>query len=84
MKVQPPKVLSASELCSDPVTNVHGEHLGKMEEVMIDLERGRVAYCVISFGGKTMGRTNTLPCPGRPCRYLSTTGRLSLMSRKRR
>ena len=63
MQVKPPKVLSASELCSDPVTNVHGERLGKMEEVMIDLERGRVAYCFISFGSKTMGKNKYFAVP---------------------
>ena len=28
-----------------------GENLGKIEEVMIDMEIGRVAYAVLSFGG---------------------------------
>jgi len=28
-----------------------GEHLGKIEDIMIDLENGRVAYSVLSFGG---------------------------------
>jgi len=27
------------------------EHLGKIEDIMIDLENGRVAYSVLSFGG---------------------------------
>ncbi len=27
-----------------------GEHLGKIEDIMIDLENGRVAYSVLSFG----------------------------------
>ena len=27
-----------------------GEHLGKIEDLMIDLENGRVAYAVLSFG----------------------------------
>lgn len=33
------------------VVNVKEEHLGKIEEIMIDSERGRVAYAVLSFGG---------------------------------
>jgi sporulation protein YlmC with PRC-barrel domain len=33
------------------VVNVKEEHLGKIEEIMIDTERGRIAYAVLSFGG---------------------------------
>jgi hypothetical protein len=28
-----------------------GEHLGKIEDLIIDLENGRIAYAVLSFGG---------------------------------
>jgi len=63
MNMKPPKVLSASELCHDPVTNDRGEKLGNMEEIMIDLEHGRVAYCVISFGSKTMGKNKFFAVP---------------------
>ena len=33
------------------MVNYKGEDLGKIEEIMIDLDRGRVAYAVLSFGG---------------------------------
>jgi hypothetical protein len=46
-----PRVLSASTLKGDPVRNAAGEDLGNIEEFMIDLETGRVAYAVLSFGG---------------------------------
>jgi len=46
-----PRVLSASTICSDPVVNRTGENLGEIEELMIDMGNGRVAYAVISFGG---------------------------------
>jgi hypothetical protein len=46
-----PRVLSASTICSDAVVNGAGENLGEIEELMIDLESGRVAYAVLSFGG---------------------------------
>ena len=53
--VQPEKilgiVLSGSSLKGDKVVNYQGEDLGKIEEIMIDLDRGRVAYVVLSFGG---------------------------------
>ena len=45
------RVLSASTLKGDKVVNHQGEDLGKLEELMIDLERGRIAYAVLSFGG---------------------------------
>jgi len=51
-----PKVLTASTLKGDKVTNAKGEDLGKVEEIMLDLERGRVAYVVLSFG-----RANWMP-----------------------
>ncbi|MGD0227741.1 MAG: PRC-barrel domain-containing protein [Terriglobia bacterium] len=53
--IQPAKtfglVLSASSLKGDNVVNHQGEDLGKIEEIMIDLDRGRIAYAVLSFGG---------------------------------
>jgi sporulation protein YlmC with PRC-barrel domain len=53
--IQPQKtlgvVLSGSSLKGDKVVNYKGEDLGKVEEIMIDLDRGRVAYAVLSFGG---------------------------------
>jgi sporulation protein YlmC with PRC-barrel domain len=44
-------VLSASTLKGDKVVNHKGEELGKIEEIMLDLDRGRIAYAVLSFGG---------------------------------
>ena len=43
--------LTAKTINKDKVINVAGEHLGKIEDLMIDLENGRVAYAVLSFGG---------------------------------
>lgn len=47
-------ILSASTLAGDKVQNAEGEDLGKLEELMIDLESGRIAYAVISFGAGFM------------------------------
>jgi sporulation protein YlmC with PRC-barrel domain len=44
-------VLSASTLTGDSVRNAAGEDLGKIDEIMIDIPTGRVAYAVLSFGG---------------------------------
>ncbi|HYV40475.1 MAG TPA: PRC-barrel domain-containing protein [Thermoanaerobaculia bacterium] len=46
-----PRVLSASTLKDEKVVNAAGEDLGKIEDYMIDLNKGRIAYCVLSFGG---------------------------------
>ena len=46
-----PLVLSSSSICSDHVKNSAGEDLGKIEDLMIDLHSGRIAYAVLSFGG---------------------------------
>jgi sporulation protein YlmC with PRC-barrel domain len=46
-----PKVLSGSTICSDRVRNAAGDDLGKIEELMIDINTGRIAYAVLSFGG---------------------------------
>lgn len=46
-----PEFLSASTIKGDKVVNTAGEDLGKIEELMIDLRDGRIAYAVLSFGG---------------------------------
>jgi sporulation protein YlmC with PRC-barrel domain len=45
------RVLSASTLKGEKVVNHQGKDLGNIEELMIDLDRGRIAYAVLSFGG---------------------------------
>src|SRR5450432_4544107 len=45
------RVLAASTLAGDSVRNAAGEDLGKLDELMIDIPSGRVAYAVLSFGG---------------------------------
>ena len=44
-------VLSASTLTGDKVRNTAGQDLGKIDEIMIDIRSGQVAYAVVSFGG---------------------------------
>jgi sporulation protein YlmC with PRC-barrel domain len=45
------RVLSASTLAGDQVQNSAGEDLGEVDEIMIDIPSGKVAYAVLSFGG---------------------------------
>jgi sporulation protein YlmC with PRC-barrel domain len=44
-------LLSSDTLQGTKVVNGRGENLGHLEEVMLDLASGRVAYAVLSFGG---------------------------------
>jgi sporulation protein YlmC with PRC-barrel domain len=44
-------VMSCSTLARDPVVNTKGEDLGNVEDIMIHIDSGRVAYVVLSFGG---------------------------------
>jgi sporulation protein YlmC with PRC-barrel domain len=46
-----PDFLSASTIKTDRVVNAAGEDLGRIEELIIDLENGKIAYAVLSFGG---------------------------------
>ena len=45
------RTLGATTLIHDKVVNLNGESVGKIEELMIDVTTGRVAYAVLSFGG---------------------------------
>lgn len=44
-------VLSSSTLTGDPIRNRTDEELGSVEDLMIDLDSGRVAYLVMASGG---------------------------------
>lgn len=46
-----PLILSASSMTGVNVRNPSGEDLGSIEDLMIDLEYGCIAYAVLSFGG---------------------------------
>ncbi|RDS79650.1 PRC-barrel domain containing protein [Dyella monticola] len=43
--------LTASTLTGDKVTNLKGESLGDLKDIMIDTDSGSIAYGVLSFGG---------------------------------
>ena len=49
--VHEPRVLAADTVTGNKVVNPQQEDLGKIEHLMIDLDRGRIAYAVLSFGG---------------------------------
>ena len=51
MDTRRPNLLSTSTLSHDDVRNPQGEHLGEIKDFMLDLDNGRIAYAVLSFGG---------------------------------
>lgn len=53
------RVMAASTLNGDSVRNAAGEDLGNVDEIMIDIPSGRIAYAVLSFGG-VLGLGNKL------------------------
>lgn len=46
-----PRIMAASTLEGDEVVNSAGEKLGTIDEIMIDVSAGRIAYAVLSTGG---------------------------------
>jgi sporulation protein YlmC with PRC-barrel domain len=56
-------LLRSKTLFDYRVKSPQGEDLGKIEEVMIDMEMGRVAYAVLSFGGLLGLGSKWVPVP---------------------
>jgi len=46
-----PRLMTASTLEGDDIVNRQGDKLGELEEVMLDVTTGRIAYAVMSAGG---------------------------------
>lgn len=45
-----PEFLSATTIIGDRIINPAGQNLGKIENLMIHLEDGRIVYAVVAFG----------------------------------
>ena len=45
------RVLAASKLDGDTVYSANGDDVGKIKEIMLDMNSGRIAYVVLSSGG---------------------------------
>ena len=46
-----PELMGADTLVGNDIYNQNGEDLGDIKELMLDMQSGRVAYAVLSFGG---------------------------------
>jgi sporulation protein YlmC with PRC-barrel domain len=45
------KIVDVNNVAKSSVTNDHGENLGRIESLMLDLETGKIAYAVLAIGG---------------------------------
>ena len=46
-----PEIMSASSFEGETVVNPQGETIGEIEEIMLDVRGGRIAYAVLAVGG---------------------------------
>ena len=46
-----PEIMAASDFEGEDVVNNRGETLGEIEEIMLDVRSGRIAYAVLAAGG---------------------------------
>jgi sporulation protein YlmC with PRC-barrel domain len=46
-----PEIMAASSFEGETVVNNQGETVGEIEEIMLDVRSGRIAYAVLSVGG---------------------------------
>ena len=46
-----PEIMAASSFEGETVVNLQGESVGEIEEIMLDVRAGRIAYAVMSVGG---------------------------------
>lgn len=48
---KPLKFLTATSMIGDKIYNARDEHMGAIEDIMIDITKGQIEYVVIKFGG---------------------------------
>ncbi len=46
-----PAIMAASTIDGDHVLSAEGEQVGKLKEIMLDVQSGRIAYAVMASGG---------------------------------
>jgi sporulation protein YlmC with PRC-barrel domain len=46
-----PRLMTAATLTGDDIVNRRGEKLGVLQDIMLDVPNGRIAYAVLSSGG---------------------------------
>lgn len=48
---RPVRILTASSIIGDKVFNKTGEDLGKIMDIMLNLDQGNIEYVIVAFGG---------------------------------
>jgi sporulation protein YlmC with PRC-barrel domain len=64
-----PRMVSFNSLNRDRVVNVNGENLGKIEDIMVDIETGRIPFAVLSTGGFLGGNARLYAVPWDALKY---------------
>lgn len=67
-------LIAGGKVSGTDVYSLEGEHIGSIEDVMLDKSSGRVAYAVLSFGGFLGLGTRHFPLPWEMLRYDTTLG----------
>jgi sporulation protein YlmC with PRC-barrel domain len=60
---QPLKMNKCSQLIGTTVENPEGDKLGKIDEIVVDFDDGRVFYCVLSVEHKFFAKSKYLAVP---------------------
>ena len=68
------KIFSLKDLKNRKVTNPEGDTLGNVEEVVLDLQTGQIAYLLLASGGFLGIGEKYLPVPAEALRYNSGAG----------
>ncbi|MFE3838635.1 PRC-barrel domain-containing protein [Pseudogemmobacter sonorensis] len=66
--------ISSADVNGTEVFSPHGDHLGKIDHVMIDKVSGKISYAVMSFGGFLGLGTSEHPIPWQKLRYDTRLG----------
>jgi len=67
-------LIAGGKVAGTKVYSLEGEHIGRIEDVMLDKPTGRVAYAVLSFGGFMGLGSKHYPLPWDMLRYDTTLG----------
>ena len=67
-------LIAGGKVAGTDVYSLDGEHIGSIEDVMLDKPTGRVAYAVLSFGGFLGLGSKHYPLPWEMLRYDSNLG----------
>ncbi|NLB83021.1 MAG: PRC-barrel domain containing protein [Synergistaceae bacterium] len=57
------KAFKMKELVGSNVRNLQGEELGKIEDIVVDVDSGQILYAIMDFGGFLGIGTNSFPVP---------------------